>query len=141
MAGCSKFRLRIIPMQISSLFHVKYCANYKNHEWHPLIEYAMFRFKWKETSMIGLLKNKSQYYMDFFFLVRDGVQYPRIFPIYSRINPFTQEILPLLPKKLRTTYSRNLSVPTDKLRTDLHSTLSLFRCQFMSYRCTASVRF
>ena len=26
---------------------------------------------------------------------------------------FTQEILPLLPKKLRTPYSRNLSVPND----------------------------
>ena len=43
--------------------------------------------------MIGLLKNKSQYYKEF-FLVRDGE--PRIFPIHSRINPF---------------YSRNLRVP------------------------------
>ena len=62
--------------------------------------------------MIGLLKNKSQYYMEkYFFLVRDGVQYPRIFPIPSRILiHFTQEMLPLLPKKLRTPYSRNLRV-------------------------------
>ena len=28
---------------------------------------------------------------------------------------FTQEILPLLPKKLPTPYSRNLRVPTDRL--------------------------
>ena len=41
----------------------------------------------------------------FFFLVRDGVQYPRIFAIHSRINHFTQEILALLPKKLLTPYS------------------------------------
>ena len=42
-----------------------------------------------------------------FFLVRDGVQYPRIFPIHSRINPFysrnfiflTQEITNTLLKK------------------------------------------
>ena len=42
-----------------------------------------------------------------FFLVRDGVQYPRIFPINSRINPFysrnftfiTQEITNILLKK------------------------------------------
>ena len=37
--------------------------------------------------MIGLLKNKSQYYTkkEYIFLVRDRVQYPRIFPIHSRI--------------------------------------------------------
>ena len=58
--------------------------------------------------MIGFLKNKSRYYMEkYFFLVRDGVQYPRIFPIHSRINPFywrnftfiTQEITNTLLKK------------------------------------------
>ena len=56
--------------------------------------------------MIGLLKNKSQYYMDF-FLVQNGGQYPRIFPIDSRIIPFyprnfifiTQEITNTLLKK------------------------------------------
>ena len=59
------------------------------------------------------------------FLARDGVQYPRIFPINSRINLF----LPLLPKKLRTPYSRNLRVPTDDIvigspdRTDLQTTI------------------
>ena len=37
--------------------------------------------------MIGLLKNKCQYYTDF-FLVRNGVQYPRILAIHLRINPF-----------------------------------------------------
>ena len=43
----------------------------------------------------------------FFFVVRDGVQYLRIFPIHSRINPFysrnvtfiTQEITNTLLKK------------------------------------------
>ena len=64
--------------------------------------------------MIGLLKNKSQFYTENFFLVQDGVQYPRIFAIHSRINPFTQEILSLLPKKLRTPYSRNLRVPNNE---------------------------
>ena len=47
--------------------------------------------------MIGLLKNKSQYYTEKFFLARDDVQYTRIFSIHSRINPF---------------YSRNLRVPS-----------------------------
>ena len=50
-------------------------------------------------------------HVEVFLLARDGVQYPRIFPIHSRINRFTQEILPLLPTKLRTPYSRNLRVP------------------------------
>ena len=60
--------------------------------------------------MIGLLKNTSQYFTEkhFFFVVRDGVQYPRIFAIHSRINPFysrnftfiTQEITNTLLKKL-----------------------------------------
>ena len=59
--------------------------------------------------MIGVLKNKSQYYTDkYFFLVRDGVQYPRIFSVInSRIIPFysrnftfiTQEITNTLLKK------------------------------------------
>ena len=57
--------------------------------------------------MIGLLKSKSQYYTEKYFLARDGVQYPRIFPIHSRINPFysrgytfiTQEITNTLLKK------------------------------------------
>ena len=56
--------------------------------------------------MIGLLKNKSQYYTDF-FLFRDRVQYSRIFAIHSRINEFysrnftfiTQEITNTLLKK------------------------------------------
>ena len=59
--------------------------------------------------MIGLLKNKSQYYMEkyFFFLAREGVQYLRIFHIHSRINLFysrnftfiTQEITNISLKK------------------------------------------
>ena len=64
--------------------------------------------------MIGLLKNKSQYYTDFFFfLVRDGVQYQEFFAIHSRINPFysrnvtfiTQEITNTLLKKFEGPYS------------------------------------
>ena len=47
-----------------------------------------------------------------FLLVRDGVQYPRIFPIHSRINPFysrnftfiTQEITNTLLKKFECPY-------------------------------------
>ena len=64
--------------------------------------------------MIGLLKNKSQYYKEklIFFLVQDGVQYPRIFAIHSRINPFysrnftfiTQEIINTLLKKFEGPY-------------------------------------
>ena len=46
-------------------------------------------------------------YRKILFLVRDGVQYPRIFAIHSRINPFysrnftfiTQEITNTLLKK------------------------------------------
>ena len=64
--------------------------------------------------MIGLLKNKSQYYTELFFLVRDGVQYQEFLLFAQEFNHFTQEILPLLPKKLRTPYSRSLRVPTHK---------------------------
>ena len=63
--------------------------------------------------MIGLLKNKSQYYTDFFFLVRDSVQYKEFLLFTQELIHFTQEILPLLPKKLRTSNSRNLKVPND----------------------------
>ena len=46
--------------------------------------------------MIGLLKNKSQYYTDFFFLlVRDGVQYQEFLLFAQELTHFTQEILPL----------------------------------------------
>ena len=56
--------------------------------------------------MIGLLKNKYQYYTEkyFFFLARDGVRYPRIIPIHSRIKPF---------------YSRNLTFITQEIRNTL----------------------
>ena len=64
--------------------------------------------------MIGLLKNKSQYYSDFFFLVRDGVQYQEFLLFTQELIHFTHEILSLLPKKLRTPYSTNLSVPSYK---------------------------
>ena len=60
--------------------------------------------------MIGLLKNKSQYYTKK-KLVRDGVQYQELLLFTQELIHFTQEILPLLPKKLRTPYSRNLRVP------------------------------
>ena len=57
--------------------------------------------------MIGLLKNKSQYYTEKNFLAQDGVEYPKVFPILSRIIPFysrnftfiTQEITNTLLKK------------------------------------------
>ena len=70
--------------------------------------------------MIGLLKNKSQYYTHFFFfffLVRDGVQYQEFLLFTQELFHFTQEMLPLLHKKLRTSYSRNLRVPTNELST------------------------
>ena len=58
--------------------------------------------------MIGLLKNKSQYYTDFLFF------FPREFLLFTKeLIHFTQEILPLLRKKLQTPYSRNLRVPND----------------------------
>ena len=60
--------------------------------------------------MIGLLKNKSQYYTDFFF--RDGVQCQEFLLFTQELFHFTQEILHLLSKKLQTPYSRNLRIPT-----------------------------
>ena len=62
--------------------------------------------------MIVLLKNKSQYYTDFFF--RDGVQYQEFLLFTQELIHFIQEILSSLPKKLRTPYSRNLRVPSYK---------------------------
>ena len=47
-----------------------------------------------------------------FFLVRDGVQYQEFLLFTQELINFTQEMLPLLPKKLRTPYSRNLMVPS-----------------------------
>ena len=64
--------------------------------------------------MISLLKKKSQFYTEkYFFLARDGVQYPRADPIHSRIIPFysrnvtfiTQEITNTLLKKFEGIYS------------------------------------
>ena len=50
--------------------------------------------------MLGILKNKSQYYKENNFLARDGVQYPRMFPIHPRNFTFiTQEIPNALLKK------------------------------------------
>ena len=54
--------------------------------------------------MIGLLKNKSQYYTEKKNLLRDAVQYPRIFAIHSRINPF---------------YSRNFTFVTEEITNTL----------------------
>ena len=62
--------------------------------------------------MIGLLKNKSQYYR-LFFLVRDGDQYKEFLLFTLELFHFTEEILPLLPKECRTPYSRILSVPNN----------------------------
>ena len=95
-------------MQISSLFRVKNCANYKNHEGHPLIKYAMFHFKLNETLMIGLSKNKSQYYTDFFFFS----SYQEFLLFTQELIHFTREIVPLLSKKLRTPHSTNMRVPS-----------------------------
>ena len=60
--------------------------------------------------MIGLMKNKSQYYTEkyiYFFQFEMVFKHSRIFTIHSRINPFysrnftfiTQEITNLLLKK------------------------------------------
>ena len=64
--------------------------------------------------MIGFLKNKSQYYTEKYFIIlaRDGIQYPIIFTIDSRINPFysrnftfiNQEIINTLLKKFEGPY-------------------------------------
>ena len=67
--------------------------------------------------MIGLLKNKSQYYTEkyrpiiFQFEMVFSTQEFLLFT--QELIHFTQEILPLLPKKLRTPHSRNLNVPSD----------------------------
>ena len=74
--------------------------------------------------MIGFFKNKSRYYTEqYFFLVRDGVQYPRILPIHSRINPFysrnvtfiTQEITNTLLKKFYVYNPRNYEHLTQEI--------------------------
>ena len=64
--------------------------------------------------MIGLLKNKSQYYTEkYFFLAREMVWSTEEFFLFTQeLIHFTQEILPVLPKKLQTSYSRNFSVPS-----------------------------
>ena len=56
--------------------------------------------------MIGHLKNKSQYYTDFFLFSTQ-----EFFIFTQELIHFTQEMLPILPKKLPTPYSRNLRVP------------------------------
>ena len=83
--------------------------------------------------MIGLLKNKSQYYMENFFLVRDGVQYPRIFAIHSRIIQFysinftfiTQEFTNTLLKKFEgpCLWFTNLKMASISGTGNVHSTI------------------
>ena len=60
--------------------------------------------------MIGLLKNKSQYYMGHFFLVRECVQ-------YQEFLLFTQELIPF--------YSRNFTFITQEITNTL---LKKFEC-------------
>ena len=63
--------------------------------------------------MIGFLKDKSQYYTEkYFFYLEMEFSTQEFFLFTQELILFTQEILPLLPKKLRTSYSRNLSVST-----------------------------
>ena len=66
--------------------------------------------------MIGLLKNKSQYYKEkYFFLAQMLFSTQKFFLFNEELIHFTQEILHLLLKKLRTPYSRNLRVPNHYL--------------------------
>ena len=50
-------------------------------------------------------------------------------------------IYPFLVTCDNSLYKSIIHVITDKLTTDIHSTLSLLRCEFMKYRSTASVWF
>ena len=54
-----------------------------------------------------------------FLLARDGVQYPRIFPIHSRINPFYSRNFTFKTKKLRTPYSTNFTFITQEITNTL----------------------
>ena len=47
----------------------------------------------------------------FFFLVRDGVQYQEFLLFTQELIHFTQEILPLLPKKLSNTLLKKFVCP------------------------------
>ena len=51
-----------------------------------------------------------------FLLARDGVSTQEFFLFTQELMHFTHEILPLLPKKLRAPYSRNLRVPINGVR-------------------------
>ena len=63
--------------------------------------------------MIGLLKTKSQYYKEKYFLAQMVLSTQEFFLFTQELIHFIQEILPLLPKKLQTPYSRNLRVPSN----------------------------
>ena len=55
--------------------------------------------------------------VDFFFLVRDGVQYPRISDIHSRINPFYSRNFTLITQEITNTllaYDYQEVIVTDK---------------------------
>ena len=59
--------------------------------------------------MTGLLKNLNITRI-VFFLVRDGVQYQEFLLFTQELIHFTQEILSLLPKKLRTEHNQSSSL-------------------------------
>ena len=61
--------------------------------------------------MIGLLKNKFQYYTGTIFLVRDGVQYSSIFAIHSRINPFYSRNFTFIIQEITNTLLKKFEGP------------------------------
>ena len=79
--------------------------------WNKFISLDYIQFQCKSTVILVGLFDYFQH-GEVFFLTRDGVQYPKEFLLLAQeLMHFTQEILSLLPTKLRTPYSRNLRVP------------------------------
>ena len=78
--------------------------------WNKFISLGWIWLQCKFTMNLAALFDYFSTCRRIFFLARDGVQYLTFFL-------FTQEIPPLLPKKLRTPYSRNLRVPTHNMGT------------------------
>ena len=97
------------------LFYFKYIHFWQHsgqYLWNKFISLDYIKFHCKSTVNLAGLFDYFQH-GEVFLLARDGVQYPRIFPIHSRINPFysrnftfiTQEITNTLLKKFEGPYS------------------------------------
>ena len=101
-----------VIVKIASFINIHFWKNSGQYFWNKLISLNYILFQFESTVYLPGLFDYFQH-GKVFLLARDGVQYPIIFAIHSRINPFdsrsftyiTQEITNTLLKKFEGPYS------------------------------------